>query len=128
MKKYGMLVLRLIFVTIALYQLMNYYEYSKVKRSSKKIVYTYVETKINGGGRGGSSYEIKVRYCQHDYWVRITSKVAREIEKSNKLPDLYYSKEKNEVISQKHINSSIKFSVFCFVIVVITFFLPKKKD
>jgi hypothetical protein len=128
MKKYGMFVLRLIFVTIALYQLMNYYEYSKVKRNSKTIGYTYIETKIDSRGRGGSRCKIKVRYYQQDYWVGITCKQASEIEESNKLPDLYYSKERNEVISQKYIDRSIKFSVFCLVFVVITFFLPKKKD
>jgi len=123
-----MLILRLIFIAIASYFTLDYYEYSKVKRNSKPIDYTYVETKIDSRGRGGSSYEIRVIYCQQDFWVNISGKVAKEIEQSNKLPDLYYYKDKGEVFSQWYINFSIKYSVLCLIFVVITFFLPKKKD
>jgi hypothetical protein len=84
------IVIGLITISIAIFQLKYYMLYKNIRDNKEPIKYEYIDKIIHKGR--GAYYQIKISYEQTEAIVDITSKNYYEIDK-NKFPLIFYSKE-----------------------------------
>ncbi len=124
MKNYNIakLILGVIFFSISIIHFINYNNYRRSLKKREPISYSYVDRKINTGGRG-ESYEMTITYDKKKYKINLTSKEYYEIN-DEMFPILYYSKGNNLVFSEWEMKRAYRiFLVFIimFLITIIPF-------
>ena len=116
--------LGIIFFSISVKFFTNYVDFISSISESKPIVYSFVEKKINRGGRG-ESYDMIIEYNNGERTISITSKEYDLIEKGD-FPKLFYSKNTDSIFSKWSIKLSLRVSIL-FLLLSIVAILPWNK-
>lgn len=117
-------VLGIIFFSISVKFFTNYVDFNSSISESKPIVYSFVEKRINRGGRG-ETYEMDYQYNLKRGTVNITSEEYDMIT-SGKYPQLYYSKSTGLIFSNWEIKKAFRITVL-FLLLSIVAILPWNK-
>ena len=117
-------VLGIIFFSISVKFFTNYVDFNSSISESKPIVYSFVEKRINRGGRG-ETYEMDYQYNLKRGTVNITSEEYDMIT-SGKYPQLYYSKSTGLVFSNWEIKKAFRITIL-FLLLSIVAILPWNK-
>lgn len=117
-------VLGIIFFSISVKYFTNYVDFNSSISESKPIVYSFVEKRINRGGRG-ETYEMDYQYNLKRGTVNITSEEYDMIT-SGKYPQLYYSKSTGLVFSNWEIKKAFRITIL-FLLLSIVAILPWNK-
>lgn len=128
--KLFMIFLSLVFCFISIYHLNSYYHYINRLNIEDSINYEFVKSTEYAGGRG-DYYMMVVRYNNNIYEVNITSKMHKRA-KENEFPNLSYSIERDEIISDWSIKRSLRifitFLIISIVNILILIYKSKKGD
>ncbi|MFW0739391.1 hypothetical protein [Flavobacterium sp. T12S277] len=132
MKKKRLLkfILGLLFISISIISFYNYLEFKSSFINNKSLSYSFVEKRINRGGRG-ESYEMDFLYNNKKHSISITSNEYNLIEEG-KYPDLYFSERSGNFFSKWEAKKSFRisllfFSLFIFTIIPYTYIINKLK-
>jgi hypothetical protein len=111
-------VLGLFFISISLYFFNDYLEFKSSIVNNKPLTYSFIEKRINRGGRG-ESYEMDYLYNNQRRSILITSAEYELIEES-KYPDLYFSKSSGNIFSKWQIKKSYRIAILFFFLFIAT--------
>jgi hypothetical protein len=117
-------VLGIIFFSISVKFFMDYIDFNSSISESKPIVYSFVEKRINRGGRG-ESYDMIIEYKNRERTISINSKEYDLIEKGD-FPKLFYSKNTDSIFSKWSIKLSFRITIL-FLLLSIVSIVPWNK-
>lgn len=113
-----------LFLSVSIYSLMNYIDFRNALTKSKPIVYSFIEKRVNKGGRG-ESYDMIIKFKNKERTISITSKEFELIE-NGKYPELFYSNDTDSIFSKWSIKLSLRITIL-FLLLSIVAILPWNK-
>lgn len=105
----------ILFMSISIYNLLNYIEYSNVIRGKGAIKYVIADMYVKKGGRGNEYHRLQIFYEGNEFMVEINREKYIDIKKGI-LPTLYFSKKKHVVFSEWEETLAIRISTLFFIL------------
>lgn len=113
-----------LFLCVTIYSLFNYIHFRNALSEFKPIVYSYIEKRVNRGGRG-ESYDMIIEYKNKKRTISITSQDFDLIE-NGIYPELYYSQDIDSVFSKWSVKVSLRVAIL-FLLLSIMSIIPWNK-
>lgn len=110
----------LLFISLSIYFFRDYFDFKSEIVNNKLISYSFIEKKINKGGRG-ESYDMIFFYNRQKHSISITSTEYYLIEEG-KFPKLYLSKKSNSIFSVWSIKRSLRLGILFLSLSIISVF------
>jgi lipoprotein signal peptidase len=113
-------VLGVIFLGISVNFFKDYIAFKSAISESKPIVYSFIERRINKGGRG-ETYEMDYQYKYQKGTVNITSQ-EYDLIANAKYPSLYYSKNTGLIFSKWEEKKAFRITILFLVLFIVAIF------
>lgn len=113
-------ILGLIFFSIFINYLGDYIDFKTAMFESTPISYSYIDKRINRGGRG-ETYEMDYQYNNIKGTLSITSKEYDLIEDAE-YPELFYSKRSRLIFSKWEMKKAFRITILFLALFIIAIF------